>query len=1272
MRLELKLHTDMFLPRDSPLRISRRTTTLEPINSNVITSGNNVDENEISSEINGDKNNVTVKTNNVTISAELDQIANTLNSIQSNDVPLSDTLHSIKNNIASEENRKDQNQTEDEMSIQKQKQTNRRRLEHVIESKRRLAIAANIARKIAMQRDKHDAQAIICSLVIGLLFSIAVFIIVIIHTMITTGQLTMYHPIKSPHPVGRRKGRNKDLSTSSEQTKWSFPTSSHDSIPVITNNDFTMSTSSVDVITIPPNIRPTEIVGQSSDQPQILSIKNKTRRQARQALIQSDFFPAEMSSYYAQGQLLYQSSGTLQETFNGQNRFAAPHLPRTALTLENAGWGFFHAPLPPSWALVQASASLISGHTPGDRAMLGDLLGNSYSLEEISIDELSQSPQPSFAYLVKAAQEHTPTSNSPLDVAKDLYSPREEEYLPSRLPGDDEEDQEEIEHESLNYDSSLYLPSLSHPPARRRMFSSKSGLEDSIHQDIHQLGLVKQLATSTWVAYKQHAWGKDALKPISLVGEDSFGGLCMMIVDSLDTLLILGMRDDFDEAIEYVLQHLNLTEQEDINLFESTIRIIGGLLSAYELDDRRDARILQKAVHVADALSIGFDSPSGIPYGTIGLRTKKKYNPTWVSGSTVAEVATLTLEWEHLSYLTGDPKYAIWVRRAMSGLLFSEVTTDSLFPTFLNPETGDYSVQHVTLGARGDSAYEYLLKPYLLAGGMRDTRKWAVVKPSLQGEESGFSFPGLVGNTALLSASSSRSGYTRNAVTTASYAPPGNSVAGIVWRACSATLQQDSLSTTSSLASSFSYADSIATYEIRARRLLNNALGKKTQGAHEESNRRSLSESCNDDYNIIGEENSTTNNCGERLTPKIVENLPTFHPTAFMHPQNAQITQASEASWFTAFFGYHLRSLAGIEHQLVRITQPVLQSPTSLGSQACTLSITQGKSLPKGLSCIGSIATGEGGRFSYVVERNGESRLSSTSPQDSVTAAVAQTANAVKDAKNAAAVALESYTSASFLLKTLESSLNEHPHGTTDLYSKLESTAQVVEQALEHLQRTNAALDQAAAAADAALKYSSTAPPGPPPAFTYDSKVDHLVCFLPGHLALSSSVAPTRGLRRRHLALAKRLMRTCMRMYSVTHSGIAAEIYRAGSPADAESGLLPDASAKHSLLRPETVESLFILYRITGEQIYRDWGAQILSSIMKNAQVPNKKHVASVSDVTSGGGTIPTPLSDSLESFFFAETIKYLFLLFSGPDIIPLDEFVFNTEAHPFKVWGSM
>jgi hypothetical protein len=1167
--------------------------------------------------------------------------------------------------------------------------TNRNRyLNQDVEKKRRLAISANIARKIAMQRDKDEAQAVICSLTIGMVFSVAVFIIVMIHTLYMSGQL--FSPIKSTADFSRRKTKRNDLSglkeksMKQETTQWTFPSEIQHTSPVHSESVHTSTTTALesaevlplssDLLTASSLLSTHEILG-----PQLSkSVLEEPSKSIATKLTVNPFyvFPVELSMCYANGQLLSQSPVGVQESLfspkeksqDGQVRFAAPHLPRSALTLENAGWGNFHAPLPPSWALVQASASLISGHTPADRTMLGDLLGNSYSLEEIIVDELSPSSQPSFAFLARAAaQEHaSSTASSPLDVAKVLFPPRVEELLPLRLPGEEEEEEGEEEHllDKTRENSVFSRPSLSHPPARQRMFSVNSGNSSAIRQDDVQLLLVKQLAQSTWEAYKKYAWGKDALKPISLVGEDSFGGVCMMIVDSLDTLLILGMRDDFDIAVEYVIKHLNLTEQEDVNLFESTIRVIGGLLAAYELDNRRDVRLLQKAAHVADALSIGFDSPSGIPYGTIGLRTKRKYNPTWVSGSTVAEVATLTLEWEHLSFLTGDPKYALWVRRAMSSLLLSEVTTDSLFPTYLNPESGDFSVQHVTLGARGDSSYEYLLKPYLLAGGMRDTRKWAV--RSSAGDNTLIEFPGLVGNTALLSAS------LRQALTTTSYAPPGNSIAGIVWRACSATIQQFSSSLPQSTSSS--YAESIAAYEVRSRRMLDNAQASRASTyTTRKVSAVSRTDYCNDDINVDNDgfrDFSVCNGVNPPHKNRTSKYLPPFHPTAFMHPQFAQITQASEASWFTAFFGFHLRSLAGIEHQLVRITQPTLQSPSSPASQACVLSTTRGTPLPMGASCIGSTATGEGGRYSYVVERNGDSRLNAASPQDTITASVAETLKAAKEAKNAAAVAMESYKAAHFLFKSLRKSINEN-RSDEELLKKLESTTVIFEEAVGHARRAIEVFDQATKAASAALKLSSTAPPAPPPAFTYDPKVDHLVCFLPGHLALSSTVAPTRGLRRRHLALAKRLMRTCMRMYSVTNSGIAAEIYRAGPPTDSESGLLPDAGARHSLLRPETVESLFLLYRITGEQIYRDWGAQILSSFLKHARVPNGQHVASVSDVTGGGGTTATPLSDSLESFFFAETLKYLFLLFSEPDVIPLDEWVFNTEAHPFRVWPA-
>lgn len=100
------------------------------------------------------------------------------------------------------------------------------------------------------------------------------------------------------------------------------------------------------------------------------------------------------------------------------------------------------------------------------------------------------------------------------------------------------------------------------------------------------------------------------------------------------------------------------------------------------------------------------------------------------------------------------------------------------------------------------------------------------------------------------------------------------------------------------------------------------------------------------------------------------------------------------------------------------------------------------------------------------------------------------------------------------------------------------------------------------------------------------------------------------------------------------------------------------------MLRPETVESLFVLYRVTKDPIYRDWGWEIAQAFQRHCRVD------------SGGYTIvshidrPHPQKkNEMESFFLAETLKYLFLLFSDDDFIPLDQWVFNTEAHPLPIW---
>lgn len=105
-------------------------------------------------------------------------------------------------------------------------------------------------------------------------------------------------------------------------------------------------------------------------------------------------------------------------------------------------------------------------------------------------------------------------------------------------------------------------------------------------------------------------------------------------------------------------------------------------------------------------------------------------------------------------------------------------------------------------------------------------------------------------------------------------------------------------------------------------------------------------------------------------------------------------------------------------------------------------------------------------------------------------------------------------------------------------------------------------------------------------------------------------------------------------------------------------------------LRPETVESLFILWRVTGRAEYREWARGILASVasacrMEHGGFAGWKNVSSSHDATNSASSH----KDTMESYFVAEVLKYAFLLEQDDSVLPLDEFVFNTEAHPFRVW---
>jgi mannosyl-oligosaccharide alpha-1,2-mannosidase len=249
------------------------------------------------------------------------------------------------------------------------------------------------------------------------------------------------------------------------------------------------------------------------------------------------------------------------------------------------------------------------------------------------------------------------------------------------------------------------------PAFQRRGLREDTAWKDKVHD----------MFMHAWDGYKAHAWGADCLKPVSQGKDNNFLGMGATIVDALDTLLIIGEVEEFNAARDWTLSNLQFDTQENVSLFETTIRILGGLLAAWDLDGRREPRFLDKAKALADKLLTGFESPSGIPYGTVGFASNRKYNPqAWTAGggSSISEVATLQMEFEGLTAATGDAKYAAAVRRVMRKIRAVE-PADSLYPMFISPESGAFTSSMITLGARGDSTYEYLLKQWVQAGGRR-------------------------------------------------------------------------------------------------------------------------------------------------------------------------------------------------------------------------------------------------------------------------------------------------------------------------------------------------------------------------------------------------------------------------------------------------------------------------------------------------------------------------------------------------------------------------
>lgn len=227
---------------------------------------------------------------------------------------------------------------------------------------------------------------------------------------------------------------------------------------------------------------------------------------------------------------------------------------------------------------------------------------------------------------------------------------------------------------------------------------------------------IREATKHSWDNYCKYAWGFDMLKPRAKAPDHWFN-LGLTIVDSADTLIMMGMTHDVNLALDWLENELKFdSENANSNCFEMTIRILAGLLSAYHLTGRD--KLKQQAINFGDILLHCYDTESRvIPYSDIDLSTRRAHPPQWNPHSSLSEVTSLQLEFRFLTQISGDPKYEQTTFRTSAHI--HNLTVDrerKLLPMYINPSSGQLEDSVITLGARSDSYYEYLLKQYLQTG----------------------------------------------------------------------------------------------------------------------------------------------------------------------------------------------------------------------------------------------------------------------------------------------------------------------------------------------------------------------------------------------------------------------------------------------------------------------------------------------------------------------------------------------------------------------------
>jgi ER degradation enhancer, mannosidase alpha-like 2 len=237
---------------------------------------------------------------------------------------------------------------------------------------------------------------------------------------------------------------------------------------------------------------------------------------------------------------------------------------------------------------------------------------------------------------------------------------------------------------------------------------------------------VQDACRHAWEGYKKYAWGWDDLRPLTKEGRNWYKtSMLMTPVDAFDTFIMLGLKKEAAEAKELILSKLNFNVDNDVQLFEITIRLLAGLQTAYEMDG--DKRFLNLAEDLAKRLMPAFNTPTGMPYRYVHLQTGK----TRDGNNNPAEIGTLMLEFGNLSKLTGNPVYFTTAKKAMMAV-YAKTSPIGLVGEVIDVQTGNWVRKASHISGLIDSYYEYMFKSWKLFGDKDFKAAWDIHEAAMK------------------------------------------------------------------------------------------------------------------------------------------------------------------------------------------------------------------------------------------------------------------------------------------------------------------------------------------------------------------------------------------------------------------------------------------------------------------------------------------------------------------------------------------------------------